>query len=96
MQQFEYSLVLPFFEIEMKTDLFQSLATAEFSKFAGILSVALSQHQLSGFEIVQLEFHHLHSFVHSDAFLKKKESYTHLNAEFQRIARRDKKAFLNL
>ena len=23
------------------------------------------------------------------------ESYTHLNAEFQRIARRDKKAFLN-
>ena len=25
---------------------------------------------------------------------KRKESYTHLNAEFQRIARRDKKAFL--
>ena len=25
----------------------------------------------------------------------KKESYTHLNAEFQRIARRDKKAFLS-
>ena len=25
----------------------------------------------------------------------KKERYTHLNAEFQRIARRDKKAFLN-
>ena len=25
----------------------------------------------------------------------KKEKYTHLNAEFQRIARRDKKAFLN-
>jgi len=24
-----------------------------------------------------------------------KESYTHLNAEFQRIARRDKKAFFN-
>ena len=24
-----------------------------------------------------------------------KEGYTHLNAEFQRIARRDKKAFLN-
>ena len=24
-----------------------------------------------------------------------KERYTHLNAEFQRIARRDKKAFLN-
>ena len=25
----------------------------------------------------------------------RKESYTHLNAEFQRIARRDKKAFLS-
>ena len=32
----------------------------EFSKFAGILSAALSQHHLSGFEIAQLEFHHLH------------------------------------
>ena len=35
------------------------MATAEFSKFAGILSAALSQHHLSGFEIAQLEFHHL-------------------------------------
>ena len=34
------------------------MATAEFSKFAGILSVALSQNHLSGFEIAQLEFHH--------------------------------------
>ena len=32
---------------------------AEFSKFAGILSAALSQHHLSGFGIAQLEFHHL-------------------------------------
>ena len=30
------------------------------SKFAGILSAALSQHHLSGFETAQLEFHHLH------------------------------------
>ena len=30
------------------------------SKFAGILSAALSQHHLSGFEIAQVEFHHLH------------------------------------
>ena len=37
-----------------------SVATAEFSKFAGILSAALSQHHLSKFEIAQLEFHHLH------------------------------------
>ena len=36
------------------------VATAEFSKFAGILSLALSQHHLLGFEIAQLEFHHLH------------------------------------
>ena len=35
------------------------VATAEFSKFAGILSAALSQSHLSGFEIAQLEFHHL-------------------------------------
>ena len=34
--------------------------SAEFSKFAGMLSAALSQPYLSGFEIVQLEFHHLH------------------------------------
>ena len=33
---------------------------ADFSKCAGILSAALSQHHLSGFEIAQLEFHHLH------------------------------------
>ena len=37
-----------------------SRATAEFSKFAGILSAALSQHHLSGFEIALLEFYHLH------------------------------------
>ena len=35
----------------MKTDFSSSLATAKFSKFAGILSAALSQHHLSGFEI---------------------------------------------
>ena len=34
------------------------MATADFSKCAGILSAALSQHHLSGFEIAQLEFHH--------------------------------------
>ena len=44
----------------MKTDLFSPVATAEFFKFVGILSAALSQHHLLGFEIVQLEFYHLH------------------------------------
>ena len=36
------------------------VATDEFSKFIGILSAALTQHHLLGFEIAQLEFHHLH------------------------------------
>ena len=33
------------------------MATAELPDFAGILSAALSQHHLSGFEIAPLEFH---------------------------------------
>ena len=57
------------------------MATAEFSKFAGILSAALSQHHLSGFGIGKSK--------------GEKERYKHLNVEFQRIARRDKKAFLS-
>ena len=36
------------------------VATAEFSKFAGIVNAALSQHHLPGFGIAQLEFYHLH------------------------------------
>ena len=32
------------------------MATAEFSKFAGILCALLSQHHISGFEAAQLEF----------------------------------------
>ena len=56
----EHSLALPFFEIGMKLTFSSPVATAEFSKFAGILSAALSQHHLSGFEIALLEFHHLH------------------------------------
>ena len=51
---------IAFFGIGMKTDLLKPVATTEFSKFAGILSAALSQHQLLGFEIAQLVFHHLH------------------------------------
>ena len=37
-----------------------TFSSSEFSKCAGILSAAHSQHRLSGFEIAQLEFHHLH------------------------------------
>ena len=60
MQWFEHSLALPFFGIGMKANLSSPVATAEFSKFAVILSAALSQHHLLGFEIAQLQFHHLH------------------------------------
>ena len=46
--------------LEWKLTFSSPVATAEFSKFAGILSAALSQHHLSGFGIAQLEFYHLH------------------------------------
>ena len=46
--------------LEWKLNFSSPVATVEFSKFAGILSAALSQCHLSGFEIAQLEFHHLH------------------------------------
>ena len=46
--------------LEWKLTFSSPLATAEFSRFSGILSAVLSQHHLLGFEIVQLEFHHLH------------------------------------
>ena len=42
---------LPFFGIEIKTELSSPVAAAEFSKFAGIVSVALSQHHLLEFAI---------------------------------------------
>ena len=60
MRSFEHSLAMPFFGIGMKTDLSSPEASAEFSKFADILSATLSQHHLLGFEIAQLEFHNLH------------------------------------
>ena len=46
--------------LEWKLTFSSSMATADFSKFAGILSAALSQHHLLGFKITQLESHHLH------------------------------------
>ena len=46
--------------LEWKLTFSSPMATAEFSKFAGILSAALSRHHLSGFETAPLEFHHLH------------------------------------
>ena len=43
--------------LEWKLTFSSPVATAEFFKFAGILSAALSQHYLLGSEIAQLEFH---------------------------------------
>ena len=42
--------------LELKLTFSGPVATAEFSKFAGILRAALSQHHPLGFEIAQLEF----------------------------------------
>ena len=44
----------------MKTDFSSPVATVEFSKFTNILSAALSQDHLLGFEIAQLELRHLY------------------------------------
>ena len=49
-----------FLGMEWKLPISSPVATAEFSKFAGILSAALLQHHISGFDIAQLEFHHLY------------------------------------
>ena len=46
--------------LEWKLTFSSPVATDEFSKFAGILSAALAQHHLSGFERAQLEFHLRH------------------------------------
>ena len=45
--------------LEWKWTFSSPVATAEFSRFAGILSVALSQHHLLGFERAQLELKNL-------------------------------------
>ena len=57
----EHSLALPFFGIGMT---FSSPgATAEFSKFADVLSAALLQHHLLGFEITGIPLSPLALFV---------------------------------
>ena len=56
--------------LEWKLTFSSLMATAEFSKFAGILSAILSQHHFSGFEIAQLEFHHLHYLCSQWCFVR--------------------------
>ena len=53
--------------LEWKLTFSSPVAAAEFSKFAGILSAALSQHHLSGFEITHWNSITSTSFVRSDA-----------------------------
>ena len=50
----------PSLGLQWKVTFSSPVATAEFSKFAGVLSATLLQHHLLGFEIAQLEFHHFH------------------------------------
>ena len=49
-----------FWGLEWKLTFSSPVATAQFSKFAGILSATLSHHHILGLKIAQLEFHHLH------------------------------------
>ena len=63
--EFNHAVVSPFFGIAFLWDwnkkwLFPVLCHCWVFQIAGILSAALSQHHLSGFEIAQLEFHHRH------------------------------------
>ena len=56
--------------LEWKLTFSSPVASAEFSKFTGILSAAVSQHHLLGFEITLLEFHHLHQLFLQWCFLR--------------------------
>jgi len=59
-QYFEHSLALPFFEIGMKTDLFQSCGHCWVFQICWHIECNTFTASSSGFEIAQLEFHHLH------------------------------------
>ena len=50
--QFDQHLALPFFGIGTKIDLSSPVATAEFSKFAGILSAETQLHDFQTFFLV--------------------------------------------
>ena len=65
--QFEYSLALPFFEIGMKTDLFQSCGHCWVFQIFWHIECSTFTASSFRFEIAPLEIHRLHSFVPSDA-----------------------------
>ena len=64
--EFEHSLALLFFGIGMKTDLFQSCGYCWVFQICWHIECSTFTAYLSGFEIAQLEFHHLTGFVCSD------------------------------
>ena len=57
-------------KLKWKLTFTSPVPTGEFSKLGGILSAALSQHHLLGFEITQLIFHHLHLLCSEWCFLR--------------------------
>ena len=59
-----------------------------FSKFVGILSAALSQQHILGFEIAQLEFHHQCSKLHSITCIVLLSEFVSQNAWLQQYLRR--------
>ena len=63
--EYNCAIVWTFFGITFlwdgnQTDLFQSCSHCWVFQISGILSAALSQHHLLGFDTAQLEFHHFH------------------------------------
>ena len=60
----------------LKLTICNPLTTAEFSQFAGILSAALSQHHLSGFEIAQLHSVQFSRLVVSDSLRPHESQHT--------------------
>ena len=61
-------VMLKILQVRLQQYFSSPVATAEFSKFAGISSAALSQHHLSGFEKLHWNSITSTSFVCSDAF----------------------------
>ena len=69
-QKFEHSLALPFFRIRMKTHLFQSCGHCRVFKICWHREYSSFKHHLPGFDIAQLESHHLHEFYSYCCFLR--------------------------
>ena len=69
-QQFEHSLALPFFVPGMKTDLSQTYGHCRVFQIFWYIECSTFTASSSGFEIAQLEFHHLHQLGLQWCFLR--------------------------